>query len=120
MHRFVRFVLAAAAVTLSLATQSPAQDPLTVGPDVYALKLENERVRVMEVTFAPGASIALHSHPDHAVYVVEGGTLVVTDASGKDQTFEIKAGDSFWMPAQSHSARNPGTTNLKLVVVEVK
>ena len=45
-----------------------AQDPIKVGPNIYKKLLENDRIRMLEVTFAPGDSIAFHSHPDHAVY----------------------------------------------------
>jgi quercetin dioxygenase-like cupin family protein len=97
-----------------------AQDPLKVGPNIYKKIFENDRVRMLEVTFAPGDSIAMHSHPDHAVYVVAGGTLRVTTSNGKTMVADLKAGDPVWFSAVTHAAKNIGTTNLKLVVVELK
>jgi quercetin dioxygenase-like cupin family protein len=75
---------------------------------------------MLKVTFAPGDSIAFHSHPDHAVYVVTGGILRVTTSDGKTMTADLKAGDPIWFPAVTHAAMNIGTTPLKLVVVELK
>jgi quercetin dioxygenase-like cupin family protein len=97
-----------------------AQDPIKVGPNIYKKIFENDRVRMLEVTFAPGDSIAMHSHPDHAVYTVTGGTLRVTTSDGKTQVAELKAGDPIWFSAVTHAAKNIGRTPLKLLVVELK
>lgn len=81
-------------VSLMLAYGSAlAQDPIKVGPNIYKKLFENNRIRMLEVTFAPGDSIAFHSHPDHAVYVVTGGTLRVTTSEGKTMVADLKAGD---------------------------
>ena len=106
--------------SLVVAGTATAQDPLKVGPNIYRKILENDRVRMMEVTFAPGDSIAMHSHPDHAVYVVTGGTLRVTTSDGKTQVADLKPGDPIWFPAVTHAAKNIGATPLKLLVVELK
>jgi len=97
-----------------------AQDPIEVGPDVYKLAFENDRVRVMEITFQPGDKIALHSHPDHFVYVISGGTLALSYPDGTIKEFAGKAGDVVWINAESHAAENVGTTEFRGVVVELK
>jgi quercetin dioxygenase-like cupin family protein len=118
-HPIVRLVLCFV-IAVVVAGTATAQDPLKVGPKIYKKVLENDRVRMLEVTFAPGDSIGMHSHPDHAVYAVTGGKLRVTTSDGKTQVAELKAGDPIWFPAVTHGAKNIGTTNLKLVVVELK
>jgi quercetin dioxygenase-like cupin family protein len=102
-----------------IARFSFAADPLEVAPDMYKLKFENEKVRVMEVTFQPGQTIAEHSHPDHFVFVEEGGQLTIT-VDGAANPTDLKAGDVVWLPAQTHSAVNTGTTVVKLLVTEIK
>ncbi len=101
-------------------TKAASMDPLAVGPDIYKLVMENERIRILQVTFEPGAKIAMHSHPDHAGYVLEGGMLTITNAEGKTQEITAKVGDSFWIPAESHSAMNQGKTKISILVVELK
>jgi len=64
--RFLDMSLLVAALA-ALAAPLRAQDPVRVGPDIYKCTFENERVRVCEVTFKPGAKIATHSHPNHLV-----------------------------------------------------
>ena len=97
-----------------------AADPLVVGPDVYKFVFENERVRVLMVDFAPGAKIAMHSHPDHLVYILSGGKLVLSYPDGTTKDMEGKAGDALWIPAESHAAENVGGTEVKGLVIELK
>lgn len=116
--RAVRWI--AAAALLATGFSAAAQDPLVVGPDIYKKVLDNERLRLMQVEFAPGASIGMHSHPDHAAYVLSGGAIDITGADGKVQTFQLKDGEAVWLPAQSHSAKNLGKKKVRLLVVELK
>jgi len=108
----------------ALATFAPsafaAGDPLEVGPEIYKLLFENERVRVMEVTFKPGAKIAVHSHPDHSVYVVTGGTLRIAPEGAKASDAALDHGSVVFIPAEAHAAENVGPTTMKLIVTELK
>ena len=96
------------------------RDPLKVGGSTYKLVLENERVRAMEVRFAPGQSIGLHDHPDHLVYVLAGGKLKITREDGQAQEPELKEGQALWIPAEAHKAANTGDTEVRLLVVELR
>jgi quercetin dioxygenase-like cupin family protein len=95
-------------------------DPHVAGPDIYRTVLENDSVRIYEVTFKPGARIAPHSHPDHVAYIVSGGTLRVTQPGKDPQMFELKTGEAAFLPAQSHDAENTGKTEVKLATVELR
>jgi quercetin dioxygenase-like cupin family protein len=108
------------AVTPAPAETLSGPDPLTVGANIYKLVFENERVRVLDVSFKPGDKIAMHAHPDHAAYVRSGGKLKVSPSTGAPQELDLKTGQGAFLPAQSHSAENVGKTPLKLVVVEIK
>ncbi len=102
------------------AAVSFAQDPLEVGPDVYSKLFENERVRVMEVRFKPGESIGMHSHPDHLAYMLSGGLLQLSHPDGTLKDIAGDTGQVFWIPAESHAAVNTGTTEVRILVVELK
>jgi quercetin dioxygenase-like cupin family protein len=121
-HVLCRFVDSSVLVLAlaALATPLRAQDPAKVGPEVYKCTFENERVRVCEVTFKPGAKVATHSHPDHLIYILTAGKLVITGADGKATDFLGKVGDVAWSPATTHSASNPGSNEFKALVVELK
>jgi quercetin dioxygenase-like cupin family protein len=61
-----------AALFVALAAQygaavAKAQDTLKVNSDTVRLKLENDRVRVLESTLPPGTRERMHSHPQYVV-----------------------------------------------------
>jgi quercetin dioxygenase-like cupin family protein len=95
-------------------------DPAQVGPDIYKVVTENDQIRAFEVTFAPGAKIALHQHPDHVAYALTDGKLTITGQDGKAQEAELKAGQAMFLAAQAHSAENKTDKEIKAVVVELR
>lgn len=110
----------------SSSTQSPATenntanlDATVVAPDHYKLLKDTAGLRIIEINYKPGESSGLHSHPQQAVYVIDGGKVELTDASGKKDTFDFKSGMAGLFPSATHSGKNIGNTNLKAVLVEV-
>jgi len=118
--KFLAGILVVSTMIVLSSRISLAQDPLVVAPDAYKLVFENERVRVMEVTFEPGAKIAEHSHPDHFAYILEPGTLRISHPDGTWVDLEAKAGDVVWINAETHWAENIGTTKIHILVTELK
>jgi quercetin dioxygenase-like cupin family protein len=95
-------------------------DALHAAPNVTRLILENDRVRVFDVRFKPGEKAAMHTHPDHMMYIFNDGKLRLTPAKGKTQDFDLKAGQAIWMDATTHTAENLGKTDLHFLAVELK
>ena len=95
------------------------QDPLKVANNVYKLVMENDRVRLLDLFLKPGDKAAMHHHPDHVVYVLNGGKAKLT-SSGKTDVMDMKSGQAIFLKAQSHEAENTGRTDLHLLVVELK
>jgi quercetin dioxygenase-like cupin family protein len=95
------------------------QDPMKVAKNVYKFIMENDRVRVLEVLFKPGDRAVMHHHPDHVIYVLNGGKAKMT-SSGKTDVLDMKSGQAIFLKAQSHEAENTGKTDLHLLVVELK
>jgi quercetin dioxygenase-like cupin family protein len=81
--------------------------------------LENDRVRVLKVTFKPGDTAARHHHPDHVIYVVNGGKLKLT-VDGKTDNLDLKTGEAVFLNEQWHEVENIGESTVDLVVVELK
>lgn len=95
-------------------------DPIHVGGKMYSLKAEDENMRMMEVSFAPGQKIGMHEHPKHYVYVVQGGKLRIHEEGKEPQTMDLVAGQTLVMDAQKHEGQNMGKTKIKLLVTELK
>ncbi len=113
------------AIAALLAVAVWAQDPIKVGPDIYKSIFENERIRVNEINFKVGAHMDWHSHPDHVVYWIQGGSLRIWNRGADGKVVDSvdvtgKPGDVLYLTACTHSATNIGKTDLKLVQVELK
>jgi quercetin dioxygenase-like cupin family protein len=111
---------AAAALSLLLGVVALAQDPVKVDPGMNKVVLENDRVRVYEVTNPPGGTLKMHSHPAHVVYFLDAGSAKFTTADGKVTEAKLKAGEALWSEPVTHSVLNTGTKPLRAVVVELK
>lgn len=97
-----------------------AQDPLQVAPAHYKLVFENEQVRVLEGRDLPGERIPMHAHPDTLMVVVAPFKRRLVLANGKTIAVDMKAGDTRWMPAQSHAGENIGDTETWAIFIEFK
>jgi quercetin dioxygenase-like cupin family protein len=87
---------------------------------------ENERIKVWDFVLAPGESLPMHTHRrDHVIVVVEGGDLEVEYGDGRRQAYSPKPGDVHYAapdggPADTHDARNVGTTRYRNLIIELK
>jgi mannose-6-phosphate isomerase-like protein (cupin superfamily) len=62
----------------------------------------------------------MHSHPANAVYAITAGKAKYTLADGKTEERELKASQTTWSEAGSHSTENTGTTETRALVIELK
>jgi quercetin dioxygenase-like cupin family protein len=98
-----------------------AQDAVKVAPGNLKILHENEYVRVVQDTLAPGEIEAMHTHPASWYYVTLPGTMKVTYANGKTTTWNAKLGEQAWMDAEpAHTSENIGKTTMQYVLVEVR
>lgn len=116
-----RRLFASLAVSLAVGTSAAsAQDPAVVNARTIHVKLENERVRVLEATIPPGVKEEVHSHPAYVTYVIAGGKLRNYAADGKVTEIELKTGDVVYREPLTHAAENIGSTPMHLILVELK
>ena len=113
-------VLLAAGFVRGDASNTREQDPVTVNAKTIVVKLDNPRVRVLDVTLKPGEKEKTHSHPAYVVYIIEGGKVRNHASDGTTVEAEFKAGDVLYRDPLTHWAENIGTTTIRLVLVELK
>ena len=95
-------------------------DPVKVDAKHYKVEFENESVRVLRISYAPGEKSVMHYHPNGvAVYLTDGKTKRTTP-DGKSQDMPAKAGSATWTDAGSHLPQNTGDKRLELILVELK
>ncbi len=90
-----------------------------VASDLYKQLADSLNIRIVEGSYKPGDSSAVHSHPDYAVYVLEGSTMELTLMDGTKRQLELKKGMTLVLPAVTHSSKNIGKTTFKFILVEV-
>jgi quercetin dioxygenase-like cupin family protein len=115
----MRFV-SLAVLTVLAATPAAAQDPAVVASDIYKVLAENARVRVLQVTMAPGAKTATHSHPAHLVVGLAGGTVRMTLPDGTSSDAKIETDGALLAPGGAHATANAGPGAISGIIVELK
>src|SRR5437763_3798510 len=94
--------------TTSAATAT--LEPLEAAPQNYKLLLENDRVRVFDVTIAPGEKLAMHSNGPSVIYVFNDGRLRHTYPDGSVRDTTAVSGTVVWDQAETHETENTGQT----------
>ena len=107
-------------VLVAVAADAPSRDPVKISPQDYTVRLENDRVRVLEWRLKPGGKEPMHSHPDGVLMVLADSTLKSTGPGGTSITRATVNGEVAWAPAVSHSIENVGSTEAHALLVELK
>ena len=99
----------------------PEPDAVLVDPEHHVVDFENERVRVVRMTYAPGMKTPLHAHRI-------GFGVFLSDAHGRNipqegepVDIQATARSTFWTTGQpAHVTENLGEEDLAVVLVEMK
>ena len=94
-------------------------DPVVTNPRHYTVVFENERVRVLAYTDAPGQRTTPHRHPDSVMYTLSSFRRRL-HAGDQHRDVEMAAGFTGWLPAQEHAGENIGDTETRVLFVELK
>lgn len=85
--------------------------------------LDNDRVRVRDVTFPPGVmDTGLHTHDlPHVGVILTPGALVFTESGKPTETTKFEAGSVGYRAANvTHQVANPGKAPMRVIEVELK
>jgi hypothetical protein len=113
----------------NLAEWSPALDAIIAAPKNHKVLMENDMVRVLEVTIAPGEVENLHHHKwPSVVYIQEAGDFTDSDTDGniifdsRDLKESLKLPMTMWKdPEKPHTVTNLSRTQfLRLIRMEIK
>ncbi len=100
--------------------QPVSADPIKVDPKHYKVELENDRVRVLRITYGPREKSVMHSHPDGlAVFLTENrARFTFPDGQTEERTWT--AGQTMFIPAEAHVPENLTDNQLELILIELK
>jgi len=106
--------------TSSTPAYDPAMEPLMVGAKFSKKLGDTLNIKMYEFTVKPGESWALHNHPDHTVYVLQGGKMALfIQAKGNQDTLTFPTGMALISGPLSDSGKNIGNTTIKLLVQDI-
>ena len=97
-----------------------AQDAAKVDPKHYKVEFENDQVRVLRITYAPGEKGIMHSHPEGMVIFLSDANGNFTYPDGKTEKRDFKKGFFSWVPATTHQGENIGDKPFELIQIEMK
>lgn len=121
IQAFVLGTLTGSVVTIGAVTAAePETDPVKLSPQLYNVRLENDRVRVLEYRLKPGQKEPMHSHPPGVVYVLSAARFRTTAADGSTSESPSEAGEVYWRNDTTHAAENIGKTEAHALAVELK
>lgn len=108
---------------LALQGAAALPDPLDAGwkgEKVCELLRENDEMRALRCTFAPGEGHERHFHAPHFGYILEGSTMRITDKNGvREQA--LATGGTWWSDGVDwHEAVNIGDRVSVYIIVEPK
>ncbi len=82
--------------------------------------MENDRVRVAEVRMKPGEKMPMHSHPSYLIYSFAPGRYQFTTPDGRTEIVEMDEGQTVWREAETHEVENIGTSESRVLVIDLK
>ena len=89
---------------------------------VPTVHIDNERTRVTEWRFAPGAATGFHRHEyDYVIVPLDSGTLQLIGPDGSESEAELTAGHSYFRNAGvEHDVINANGYDFAFVEIEFK
>jgi hypothetical protein len=106
--------------TSTVPSYNPAMDPLTTGGQMVKKMNDTLGVKMYEFTVKPGQSWGLHTHPDHTVYMLQGGKMALyMMEAGRQDTLTFPTGMTLVSGPLTDSGRNIGNTTIKMLVTDI-
>jgi hypothetical protein len=112
--------LAIGVLVVILAQRLVAQDPVKQSPQFYTVRLENDRVRVLEYRLKPGEKEPMHSHPAGVVFYLSDAKFRTVYPDGRSSESSVTNGQVTWRDFTIHTAENVGGTEAHAYAVELK
>ncbi|MFF0902600.1 UNVERIFIED_CONTAM: cytoplasmic protein [Kocuria sp. CPCC 205316] len=96
-----------------------AQAPMTTDPHLYRVVLENEQMRMLEYRDHPGDRTHEHHQGDSVMVTLSALQREIT-VDGTARAVEMAAHHVQWLPAQNHVGHHVGTTDTRVLFIELE
>jgi len=82
--------------------------------------LENERLKVVRMDWAPGEKGEMKERPDRLLYILQGAKVRFLYPGGKTEDAVWKTGDVIYQEADNRQVENIDTRDLEYMSVHLK
>ena len=116
----ILYILTIGFAATLLSGSGLAQDAVKADPKHYKVEFENDKIRVLRITYGQGEKSVMHEHTDaYPVFLTDiKGKFTLPDGKTLDNV--SKAGTTQWTPAGKHLPENTGDKPFALILVELK
>ncbi len=98
-----------------------APDPIKVDPKHYKLEFENDRIRILRVSYGPHERSVMHGHPPCVVVMLNDLDFRMKLPYGRMRDMLGKAGQVLPVEeAQEHLPENLSNKSFEAVLIELK
>lgn len=106
--------------TAAKPKKSPQLDPVKLDPQHYKVEFENDRVRVLRISYGPHEKSVMHSHPDGIGLFLTPHHARFSFTNGQSAESNFNKGEVKWLPGGIHLPENLGDQPFEVVLVELK
>jgi len=115
MTRLLLTIAVLAVTCFGAQAQSAKPAPTNTKP-----LIDNAQVRVVEMSFQPGAKTGIVNHPNRFVYALTDGSLVFSPPGKRPYELSFKAGEALWLTGEAMATENDTDKEVRALVVELK
>ena len=95
-------------------------DPVNVDSNHYKVEFENDRVRVLRISYSSHEKSAMHGHPESVGVFLTDCQGRFTFPDGTTEDIQGKAGEAVWFEATEHLPENLSDQPFEVILVELK
>ena len=96
------------------------KDPVKVDAKHYKVEFEDEKVRVLRITYGPHEKSVMHGHPALVGVCLNDAKARFSYPDGRKEDITMKAGEVLHFDAVEHDPENLGDKPFELIAVELK
>ncbi len=105
---------------MSHAPAVAAEHVVRADPKHCKVEFENDKVRVLRISYGPNEKSIMHSHAPGAVISLSDQQVRFRFPNGTSEEKHMTTGQAGWVDATTHLPENLRSEPLELIYVEVK
>lgn len=95
-------------------------DSVTADPAHYSVAFENDAIRVLRISYGPGETSVMHTHPENCAIALTAGEFDMHLPDDTTVHESVSPGQAECYPAGAHRPENTADTRAEVVLVELE